>query len=652
MFTLSSSSKVKKVASFTFRLSTFRFVPTWIIFFIDNFLSSLSFVFAFVLYFDFNKNDLIAHEGLKHLFITNLLVSLFIFSRIKTYTSIIRLTSLQDLLGIFLAAISNVLLLVFLKLVLNILNVSFELPMSVILCHFLILFFLLVSYRFLVKFTFQSLTAEYSSALKPVIVFGAGDCGRMAEQLINQEKRGGMKVVAFIDDDPNKVGKTIEGVKIYNARNDLNELIKKYRVEQVIFSIQHLEAKRKREVVDLCLLNNVKVVYVPSVKKWINGEFNINQLRKIKIEELLERDVIQINNYSIFEQISDKKILITGAAGSIGSEIVRQVFSYNPKVVVLCDIAETALYNVELELKEIFPDKVFQSVIVDIKNFEKMECVFKKYTPDYVFHAAAYKHVPMMEKYPAEAILNNVGGTKVVADLAIKYGVKKFVMISTDKAVNPTNVMGASKRIAEIYIQSLDDFLSHNQTQPTTKFITTRFGNVLGSNGSVIPRFKEQIEKGGPVTVTHPDINRYFMTIPEACQLVLEAGTMGNGGEIFVFDMGESVKIVDLAKKMIQLSGLTYDKDIQIVYTGLRPGEKLYEETLTAFEHCEKNQHEKIMIAKVKKYPFVQIVAQIEELLSNAATNNDNLTVQKMKQIVPEYKSRQSVFEVLDAVML
>jgi FlaA1/EpsC-like NDP-sugar epimerase len=419
----------------------------------------------------------------------------------------------------------------------------------------------------------------------------------------------------------------------------------------------------KNRIVDICLENNIKVLTLPPVRNWINGQPTATQLQNIKIEDLLEREPIEIHNDIIFEQIKGKRVLVTGAAGSIGSEIVRQISQFNPQMIILNDQSETPLHELHLELQENNLQNNFHSFIGDVRDQYRMELLFQTFKPHYVYHAAAYKHVPLMEHNPGEAVRTNVMGTKTIADLSVKYGVNKFVMISTDKAVNPTNVMGASKRIAEIYVQSLyHSFKSRETTVYTnglshlnegrdaihTKFITTRFGNVLGSNGSVIPRFKAQIQKGGPITVTHPEITRYFMTIPEACRLVLEAGSMGEGGEIFIFDMGKSVKIVELAKKMIRLSGLVPHQDIAIEFSGLRPGEKLYEELLNDLENTRPTHHDKIMVAQVRKYDFQSISIQISDLIKLSCQYKDRQVVIKMKEIVPEYKSNNSIYEELD----
>ena len=409
----------------------------------------------------------------------------------------------------------------------------------------------------------------------------------------------------------------------------------------MIIAVQKISPIRKQQIIELCLNNNTKILTIPPVSKWINGELSFKQIKKVKIDDLLEREVIELDKHKISADLANKTILITGAGGSIGSEMVRQIAEFPHKKIILIDQAETALYNLEVELKESYVSANFEFILVDIQNAARMNKIFNHFKPDIVFHAAAYKHVPVMEENPYEAISTNVNGTKIIADLSIECNVQKFVMVSTDKAVNPTNVMGASKRIAEMYIQSLNQ-------KAKTKFITTRFGNVLGSNGSVIPLFNEQISKGGPVTITHPDITRYFMTIPEACQLVLEAGNMGKGGEIYIFDMGDSIKIVDLAKKMIMLSGLTLGKDIQIVYTGLRPGEKLFEELLNNQENTIPTHHPKIMIAKVQQTDAAEISNAVDSIIKQLTEQDNYSLVKKMKDIVPDYISQNSVYESLD----
>ncbi|MBS1504373.1 MAG: polysaccharide biosynthesis protein, partial [Bacteroidetes bacterium] len=457
-------------------------------------------------------------------------------------------------------------------------------------------------------------------------------------------------VVGFVDDDVKKINKEIQQVRVYHI-DKLSHLKQKHNVDKLIVMNHNLDEQVKKTALEKCLSLGIQVLTVPPSDQWIYGKLNIQQMQDLKIEDLLQRKPIRIDNARICEDIQGKRVLVTGAAGSIGSEIVHQVFSYCPAMVILCDQAESPLHEMKLEVEEKFPDVPAKIFIADIRNYQRMHKLFSDFRPEVVFHAAAYKHVPMMEENPSEAVLTNVLGTKQVADLAVEFATSKFVMVSTDKAVNPSNIMGTTKRIAEIYIQSLKDSPANNKHgSQSTRFITTRFGNVLGSNGSVIPRFRAQIQRGGPVTVTHPDITRYFMTIPEAVQLVLEAGTMGSGGEIFIFDMGEPVRITDLALKMIKLAGLQPDKDIKIVYTGLRPGEKLYEELLNQGEHTMPTHHPKIKIARVISYLHQQVCEDIEHLLTINKGNDDVALVNKMKEMVPEFISRNSHFEFLDNI--
>ena len=444
--------------------------------------------------------------------------------------------------------------------------------------------------------------------------------------------------------------KSLEGIRIFDFEKNLIELNSKYEIDNLIISGINLSKNRKQEIIDKCLNNNITVQSVPPVEKWINGELSFNQIKTVKIEDLIERDVIELDIDAIGQQLNGKVVMVTGAAGSIGSEIVNQLCKFKIKKIIAVDSSEESLYQLDSRISENLQNvnrKNIEIVVADITNLERMKGLFERFQPEMVYHAAAYKHVPLMENNPSEAIKTNVKGTMTIANLSVEFGVDKFVMVSTDKAVNPTNVMGASKRIAEIYVQSLSNSIKQNNTSKT-KFITTRFGNVLGSSGSVIPRFRKQIEAGGPITVTHPEITRYFMTIPEACQLVLEAGYMGNGGEIYVFDMGKSVKIIDLAKKMIRLSGFTLGKDIQIVYTGLRPGEKIYEELLNDQENTVPTHHSKIMIGKVRNYDFNMVKNSIDELLELYNFQNQTAIVAKMKEIVPEFISKNSPFEHLD----
>jgi FlaA1/EpsC-like NDP-sugar epimerase len=483
---------------------------------------------------------------------------------------------------------------------------------------------------------------------KSVVIFGAGESGLITKRTVDQDKDSRKKVICFIDDDPKKRYKTLEGLKIYNTSDDFAQLVEKYKIDELIIAVQEIQKKRREELVELCLKHKIHVKTVPVASDWLNGELSAKQIKDIKIEDLLERDPINLDQDQILDQIKDKVVMITGACGSIGSELVRQIVKYYPKQLILVDQAESPLYELELELQEKYGYATFVPVVGDIRNYDRMEYVFETYQPFIVYHAGAYKHVPLMESNPIEAIHTNVRGTKNLADLAIKFGVDKFIFVSTDKAVNPTNVMGASKRLAEIYIQSVNSFYER-KGQHHTKFVTTRFGNVLGSNGSVIPRFRKQLEAGGPITVTHPEIQRYFMTIPEACQLILEAGMIGNGGEIFVFDMGEPVKIIDLARKMIILAGFRVNEDISIQFTGLRPGEKITEELLNNKEKTLPTHHEKIMIGKVREYPFDMVSKEIGDLIQLAWQSAHEVEiVSKMKSIVPEFVSNNSRFEDLD----
>ena len=472
-----------------------------------------------------------------------------------------------------------------------------------------------------------------------VLIYGAGVSGLITKRTIEKDVRLSYQLVGFIDDNKKMDGSRLQGMTIYHS-SKLEKIIKEEGVTQLILAIQNPNEGNSKCIVDICLNNNVAVNKVPNPKSWIDGEFTTKQIAKVKIEDLLGRKPIVLDEEKISNELKGKVILVTGAAGSIGSGMVLQIAKYEPSVLILLDQAESPLYDLQNELLYKFPNFKFEVVVGDIRNVERMKRVFDYFKPQYVFHAAAYKHVPLMENNPSEAIFTNVRGTKNLVDLSVIYNVEKFVMISTDKAVNPTNVMGASKRIAEIYAQAANE-------NSITKFVTTRFGNVLGSNGSVIPLFQRQIEQGGPITLTDERITRFFMTIPEACQLVLEAGSMGEGGEIFVFDMGESVKIIDLAKKMIKLSGLEIGKDIEIKITGLRPGEKLYEELLAAEENTLPTHHPQILKAKIRSEK-ADVILQIDQLIGLFERQQNDNIVSKMKEIVPEYISNNSEFELLD----
>ncbi len=634
-------------------------IPRWIVLVLDLAIGILSFVVAYFVKFNFDFSGLELVELSRNLLILTL-INLIVFFNVKTYSGIIRYTSAQDTFRILFAVIITNGIFFLLNLIIIAFFRKPYVSTTVLIINGSISFLLLTTYRVMVKYFFIYIKNLKLDKIK-VIIYGAGQAGLATKRTFDHDGKVNKTITAFVDDDERKVGKTIDGIKILSA-SKLEALIKLHEVDEVIFASYTIPIERKNQIVDVCLENDVLILNIPPADVWAGGQLHTTQIQNINIEDLLNRKSIAIDIKGIQNQLAAKRVLITGAAGSIGSEIVRQLMKFETGLIILCDQSETALHNLYLEVEETHKNTNFHAFVGDVKDEKRMENLFETFKPHYVYHAAAYKHVPLMEDNPSEAIKTNVLGTKTIADLAVKYGVQKFVMISTDKAVNPTNVMGASKRIAEIYVQSLNnslnskDFIFSNglgyindlQVKPITKFITTRFGNVLGSNGSVIPRFKQQIEKGGPLTVTHPEITRYFMTIPEACRLVLEAGYMGKGGEIFIFDMGKSVKIVELAKKMIRLAGLVPNEDIKIEFTGLRPGEKLFEELLNDNENTMPTHHEKIMIGKVREYDFAEIENQIHSLLAQAKNSNDREVVVKMKAIVKEYKSKNSVFEELD----
>lgn len=617
-----------------------RNLPRGIIFLSDLGIVFVSLVLAYLVRFNFviPETELVTFKFVFPIVLGIRACTFFLF---KTYSGIIRYTSTKDVQRIMTTLTTGSAIFCLINPVSYYFSDTYIVPFSVIIIEFLLSVFIMTTSRMLIKILYvesMNPTREKTN----VIIFGAGESGIITKRTLDRDAGTKYKVLAFIDDNVKKVDKKVERVKIYDAKEDLEQLLAENEVQHLIIAIQNLSPARKQELIELCLKYKTKVLNVPPVTNWINGALSFKQIKKINIDDLLERDPIKLHTAAITEQLKGKRILITGAAGSIGSEIVRQVLKFGPAKVVMLDCAESPLYDLELEIGELRQSNITEPVIADIRNRERMENVFRTFKPQIVFHAAAYKHVPMMENNPSEAILTNVLGTKNTAELADQFKVEKFVMISTDKAVNPTSIMGATKRIAEIFIQSLNKISN-------TAFITTRFGNVLGSNGSVIPRFKKLIEARQPITITHPEITRFFMTIPEACQLVLEAGAMGKGGEIFIFDMGKSVKITDLAKKMVQLSGLELGKDIQLVFTGLRPGEKLYEELLNNEENTIPTHHEKIMIAKVIEYDFEAVKQHITELIQLFDDQNNEAIVKKMKAIVPEYISNNSVYEVLDS---
>jgi FlaA1/EpsC-like NDP-sugar epimerase len=613
--------------------------PRWMIFIIDLAIAISAVILAFLLRFNFSIPDFeISRLPGILLFIALVRSASFVIAR--SYAGIIRYTSTGDALRVFgtvfagsvVFALTNLLTYFFV-------DHHFLIPYSVIIIDFLATSFGMIAFRLMVKLIFLEFLYPEREKVN-VLIYGAGEAGIIAKRTLDRDAGTKYTVLAFIDDSISKQGKKLEGVDILSPGR-LDNLLATKSIAQIILAVMHIDQAKKQELVDKCLAYNTKILAVPPMTRWINGELSFNQIRNINIEELLERAEIKLDGQRIAQEITGKTIMVSGAAGSIGSEIVRQISRFAPRQLILIDQAETPLHYLEIETLSENHGPRLEFILCDICNEHRMRKIFDTFRPDMVYHAAAYKHVPMMENNPAEAVMTNVKGTRIISDLSVEYGVKKFIMISTDKAVNPTNVMGASKRIAEIYTQALN-------TQAGTRFITTRFGNVLGSNGSVIPLFRSQIEKGGPVTITHPEVTRFFMTIPEACQLVLEAGAYSQGGEIFVFDMGKSVKILDLAKKMIQLSGLVLGKDIQIKYIGLRPGEKLYEELLNVEENTIPTHHPLILAAKVRPCNPDDVRRDIDDLISMLPAGTNFEIIRKMKQMVPEYISRNSVYEQLD----
>lgn len=614
----------------------------WLVLFIDVVLVFLSFILAYTVRFDVSLNFEI--QEMLHQLPFVLVVFVVFFWLIGSNRGIIRHMGAKDAYNIFLGVTFSSFTILFLITVNKIFKIfpSFTIPKAVILIHYFITIFSLIISRFVFKTFYEIISLEFEDTIN-VMIYGAGDSGLITYEVLNKDTPQNYEVIGFIDDDKNKIGKKINRVRIYGRDEITKEFIEQKRVGQIILSIQNIKSEKLLNLTDELLKLGVQPKIVPPIYKWIRGDFEASQIREVKIEDLLNRTPISIDNPIVKRDVDGKTILITGAAGSIGSEISRQICTYNYKHLIVVDQAESPLYELQQELMRKGIEN-FTPIVADVRDVVKMDKIFSKFKPDKVYHAAAYKHVPLMERNPYEAIKINVEGTKNIADLAVKYNVKRFVMVSTDKAVNPTNVMGATKRVAEMYICCLS-----KQNNHTTKFIITRFGNVLGSNGSVIPLFKKQIEAGGPLTVTHKDITRFFMTIPEACQLVLEAGTMGRGGEIYIFDMGKSVKIYDIAKRMIYLSGLKYPEDIDIKITGLRPGEKLYEELLANGENTSPTYHEKIMIAKTQELDVEYIKIKIENLCKENLNHDNKKSVMLIKEIVPEYVSNNSIYERLDS---
>lgn len=614
-------------------------LPRWMVFSFDTVAVFITYLFAYILRYNFDLSQFhlmfAVTQSLLIVVAYGLLEVVF-----RSFAGLIRHTTISDIFNVLISTTTALLLL----LIFTFTSRAFEwreilmLSYSIIVIHYVTLNAVLFISRISVKMFYEMVSFKPANR-KNVVIYGAGAMGVVVNRVISTDKDNDYNIVAYLDEDKKLQRKNLEGIPVFSPSKLTSEFLEKHQVKTMIFAINDIAPPKKsdiyRDAVDLGL----EVLQIPVVSDWLNGSFEVKQLKKIKVQDLLSREPIQLNMKRIADGLRDKTILVTGAAGSIGSEIVRQLTRFNIGKLVLIDNAETPMFHLENELLEHFAHAPVRTILADVTDQLRMDRIFKEYRPEFVFHAAAYKHVPLMEQNPYEAVRVNVGGTTILTNMAVKYGVEKFVMISTDKAVNPTNVMGASKRTCEQILRSRAN-LDGNKTQ----FVITRFGNVLGSNGSVIPIFRKQIEAGGPVTVTHPDITRYFMTIPEACQLVLEAGFMGSGGEIFVFDMGEPVKIADLARQMIKLSGYEPDKDIEIEYTGLRPGEKLYEELLTDREKTLPTYNAKVKIAEVAEFDHEATLAKTVSLLQSAYRLTENELIAKLSAIVPEFNSTNSSY--------
>jgi FlaA1/EpsC-like NDP-sugar epimerase len=637
--------------------------PRWIIFLLDIGICAFALFFAFLLRFNLHW-DIAMKQGILIPLLVVTSMNIIFFGLFRTYEGIIRLSGAEEGFRCISAVFSSSLILLISVLVSDFFGWHFVVPVSVLFIYFFTASFLIFGYRIFIKELYHR-SLKMKLTAENVIVFGKAANGALLKNAIESISGHQFKVIAFVDDNENLWGKSIDKAKIYSW-DHVKIVAEKYRAAYLFLVADDLPIDLKNKIVDYCLSKDIIVKAIPPAQNWVDGHLQTRHIKNLKIEDLLNRPSIQLAKEEVKQYLTGKRIMITGAAGSIGSEIVKQLASIKVEQLILCDNGETGLYELQNELECI--SRKADNIIVRVSNVrhqDLMEYLFITHRPHIVFHAAAFKHVPLMEMHPCESVMNNVLGTRVIADLSVKYGVDRFVFISTDKAVNPTNVMGATKRIAEMYVAELqnsqwqmeysvgDNINIRNgniisEKKVGTKFITTRFGNVLGSNGSVIPRFQEQIDKGGPVTVTHPDITRFFMTIPEACSLVLEAGTMGNGGEIFVFDMGEPVKIVDLAHKMIRLAGLIPGRDIQVTFTGLRPGEKLHEELLHNNEEVLPTHHKKIMISKVNNKGMGNVMEDIDNLIKLAAQNKKIPVVKQMKLIAREFISNNSIYEELD----
>ena len=631
--------------SFIIRLSKVRYMNRWFVFLLDAFLSAFAtlLVSLFIIYALHYALPLSYGFQLSVVACVCTAVSIALF---KTYANVIRYSTLREVWRLLLMVVTKEGLLGFLLYFTDLLP---QRQLAFLVADFFVTFVVLICFRIFLLAVYNVIQLSTYSKKKNILIYGIGEDSVKLSQGGSRVYMSDYVVRGFLTMNPKKKKFKLSGYSVYSAatEGELKKLVFSQDIDGILFPTLQLAQKEENRLIRFCQNLNLRALVVPFAEEVKNGKVS-RSIRRINIADLLGRDEIEINMKEIGALLQRKSVLVTGAAGSIGSEICRQLAKFDIKQLICFDMGETPMHELRLELEEKFPHLKFIPVIGDVRSLERLDFVFRAYHPQVVFHAAAYKHVPLMEENPCEAIRVNVHGSRNVADMAVKFGVEKFVMVSTDKAVNPTNIMGCSKRLAEIYIQSLNSAIQKGEVKGVTKFITTRFGNVLGSNGSVIPRFKEQIKNGGPVTVTHPDIIRFFMTIPEACRLVLEAGTMGNGGEIFVFDMGEPVRIADLARRMIELAGFRPDKDIEIKFTGLRPGEKLYEEVLSDKENTKETPHPKINVAAVREYDYNEIVPRIDTLIRYSTEVRIPEMVIEMKDIVPEFKSKNSVYEMYD----